>query len=306
MELTVIILRQTVTMALYMAMGYLLFKNNKITTVGSKSIAAILLWLVIPAVIINSFCVELTPKKLMQMGTSAALGAAALAAAMGISRLIYKKRPVEEFAAAFSNAGFMGIPLVRACFGEEAVFFLVGFVAFLNVLQWTYGASVLSHGKAKMGLKQILLNPISVGLFIGILLFVAGLGVHLPQVFQSTVRGISNLNGPLAMMLLGVYLGQTDLKSMLSNPRLLGVSAVRLVLIPVITMAMLMLFPADPTIRLAVLAAACAPVGSNVAVYAQVYGEDYPYACQTVAMSTLFSIISMPAVLTVGGILFHL
>lgn len=293
-------------MALYMAMGYLLFKNKKIIEEGSKSIAAILLWLVIPAVIINSFCVELTPEKLTQMGVSAALGAASLALAMGISRLIYKRSPVEEFAAAFSNAGFMGIPLVRACFGEEAVFFLVGFVAFLNVLQWTYGASVLSHGKAKMGWKQILLNPISLGLFMGIVLFATGLGVRMPQVLRSTVKGMSNLNGPLAMLLLGVYLGQTDLKSMLSNPRLLGVSAVRLVLIPAITMAMLTLLPADTTIRLAVLAAACAPVGSNVAVYAQVYGEDYPYACQTVAMSTLFSILSMPAVLTIGGILFHL
>lgn len=108
------------------------------------------------------------------------------------------------------------------------------------------------------------------------------------------------------MLLLGVNLGRTDFKSMLSNPRLLGVSAVLLFLIPVITMAMLMLSPTDTTIRLAVLAAACAPVGSNVAVYAQVYGEDYPYACQTVAMSTLFSIISRPVVLTIGGILFRL
>lgn len=28
-----------------------------------------------------------------------------------------------------------------------------------------------------------------------------------------------------------------------------------------------------------------------MAVYAQVYSEDYPYACQTAAMRTLFSIV---------------
>lgn len=304
MELAVIVLKQTITMALYMTIGYLLFRNKRISVEGGKSLANILLWLVIPAVIIHSFCVELTREKLMHLGISAALGAASLILAMAISWLIFKKRPVDEFSAAFSNAGFMGIPLVRACFGEEAVFFLVGFVAFLNVMQWAYGAAVLSHGKVKMGPKQVLLNPISIGLLIAILLFVTGLGTRLPQVLQGAIQGITNLNAPLAMILLGVYLGQADIRSMLSNVRLLGVSAVRLVLIPAITLAMLMLFPVDATIRLAVLTAACAPVGSNVAVYAQMYGEDSPYACQAVAMSTLFSILSMPAVLTIGGILF--
>jgi len=38
-------------------------------------------------------------------------------------------------------------------------------------------------------------------------------------------------------------------------------------------------------------------------VYAQVYGEDYPYACQTVAMSTLLSVVTIPLILTLGNAL---
>lgn len=214
MELSLIILNQTLTMALYMLMGYLLFKGKKISIEGSKSLATILLWLVLTCVIINSFCVAPTRQKAIQLGISAAPAALALMLAMAVSH-IYRKSPVENFAAAFSNAGFMGIPLVRACFGDDAVFFLVGFVALLNVLQWTYGASMLSRGKARMGLKQILLNPIAIGLFSGIILFATGIGAKLPSVIQNTVQGISSLNGPLAMLVLGVYLGQTDPKAML-------------------------------------------------------------------------------------------
>ena len=44
--------------------------------------------------------------------------------------------------------------------------------------------------------------------------------------------------------------------------------------------------------KLAVLLAAACPVGSNVAVYAQLHGKDYPYAVETVVLSTLFSIFS--------------
>lgn len=298
-----IVLGQTLTMALYMLMGYLLFKGGKISVEGSRSLAAVLLWLVIPCVVINSFCVEPSKEKLIQMLVSTLLGGLALVLAMSIAGCLFRKLPVDNFAAAFSNAGFMGIPLVRACFGDEAVFFLVGFVALLNLLQWTYGAFVLSHGKAKMGMKQILLNPISISLLLGMLLFATGAGTKLPDVVQNTVKGINGLNGPLAMLVLGVYLGQIDPKNLLISKRLYLLSFVRLLLIPVLTLLVLWLLPVDTTIALTVLTAACAPVGSNVAVYAQVYGEDYPYACQTVAMSTLLSVVTIPLILTLGNAL---
>lgn len=43
-----------------------------------------------------------------------------------------------------------------------------------------------------------------------------------------------------------------------------------------------------------------APVGANVAIYAQLNGRDYTYACQTVVMSTLLSIATMPAVMAMA------
>lgn len=303
MEISGIVLSQTLTMALYMLMGYLLFRSKKITADGSKSLANILIWLVIPCVVVGSFCVEPSVERTLQMIICTALSALALAIAMLLSRVIFPKYPVDNFAAAFSNAGFMGIPLVRACYGDDAVFFLVGFVALLNLLQWTYGASLLSNGKAKMGIKQILLNPIFISLFLGLFLFFTGFGIKLPSVVQNTIKGVSGLNGPVAMLVLGVYLAQINPKSVLVNYRLFILSAVRLVVIPLVTLLVLWALPVDTRIRLTILTAAAAPVGSNVAVYAQIYGGDYPYACQTVAMSTVLSVITMPLILALSGIL---
>ena len=48
------------------------------------------------------------------------------------------------------------------------------------------------------------------------------------------------------------------------------------------------------------LAIAC-PVGSNVAVYAQLHGKDYPYAVETVVISTLLSILTIPALVALAG-----
>jgi len=303
MELSSIILQQTLTMAIYMAIGFLLYKFGKISKEGSKNIATLLLWIVLPAVILNSFCVEFSAQKLGQLLVSFLLAAAALAIAIGISRLIYPDKPIDHFAAAFSNAGFMGIPLVKASFGDNAVFFLVGFVALLNLLQWTYGVSLLKKEKTRIAMREVVLNPIFVAIIAGIVLFVTGFGASLPGIVKNAVSGIAGLNGPLAMIVLGVYLAQSDLKTTFTQFRLYGLCVVRLVLIPVVTLLLLWLIPADSTMKLVILTAAAAPVGSNVAVYAQLHDVDYPYACQTVALSTVLSVITMPLIITLGYLL---
>ena len=63
------------------------------------------------------------------------------------------------------------------------------------------------------------------------------------------------------------------------------------------------LIPVSAEIRMIVLLGAAAPVGSNVAVYAQLYNSDYPYACQTVALSTIFSIVSLPLIMQLANMI---
>lgn len=299
MELALIILKQTLTMAIYMAVGYVLFRGKKITVEGSRNMANLLLWVILPAVILNSFCVEPTPEKLRQFLVSFGFTALSMGCAILVARLLFPRSPLDHFAAAFSNAGFMGIPLVRATFGEEAVFFLVSNVAMLNLLQFTYGASLLRKERTKMPLKEMLLNPVLLSIPVGLLLFVTGLGTRMPGVLRNAVSGLAGLNGPIAMMVLGVYLAQTDFKTTFTSPRLYRLCAVRLVLIPLLTL-LLLLIPGDTAVKLVVLTAAAAPVGSNVAVYAQLYDADYSYACQTVALSTALSVLTLPCVLALA------
>lgn len=303
METTSIVFQQTLTMAIYMLVGFALFKGEKITKEGSKSLANLLVWLIIPAVIINSFCVELSLEKLRALGLSALLAAVALAVSAAISHFAFKKSPVDNFAAAFSNCGFMGIPLVRAGFGDEAVFLLVGFVVLLNLLQWTYGAALLKGDKGAVSLKGVLLNPITVGTAAGVVLFVTGLGSRLPGVLGGAIGGLAALNSPVAMLVLGIYMAQTSLKETVMSPRLYVLSAVRLLLIPAVTLALLTPLPVDLTMKYVILLGASAPVGANVAVYAQLYGKDYSYACRTVVLSTVLSILTLPVLVAAAGIL---
>lgn len=295
-----IVLRQIVIMFVYMAIGGLLFQKGLITKEGSKSLANLLLYVVLPCVVVKSFCVARTPERMSGLLVSFLAALGILLLAMAVSHLLFQKNPIDDFGAAFSNAGFMGFPLVAAVQGSEAIFYAAGFVALLNALQWTYGQSLISGDPSYRSPKAILKNPLVLSLLLGILIFCFELPV--PAIASDLLAALAALNAPLAMVILGVYLAQTDARTLFNDPHLYVVAAARLVLIPLLTILVLKLLPAQyAAIATTLVIVAAAPIGSNVAVYAQKLGKDYAYAVRGVCLSTLLSAITMPLLMLLVG-----
>ena len=295
MELATILVRQILQMFLLSGLGYALFKGKKITPEGSRVLGNILIYLALPAVIINGFRVERTQAHILGMVYSGAAAAVLLLLSIVIGRLFFKKDAIAAFAAAFSNPGFFGIPLIVASVGQGAVFYVACFIAFLNIGQWTYGVSILTGQPIRQGLslKKLIKAPFVIAILMGLFLFFTQL--PLPPVVSGCLSSVAALNTPLAMFTVGIYLAQTDIPGMLRRKSLYLISAVRLLLIPAVALGLLLLLPgAWHDMKLALLLAIACPVGSNVAVYAQLHGKDYPYAVETVVISTLFSLLTMP------------
>lgn len=305
MQTEQIVAGQTCVMFLYMLVGFVLSRTGKLTQQGSKDLAGILIALILPAVIVKSFCEPFSTEKLTGLIVSTLVSALALGLCMGVARLVFRRAPIDFFSASFSNAGFMGIPLVQALYGVEAVSYLVGYIALMNLLQWGMGLSVLTGKKIRLDLKTVLKNPLLISPFIGLLIFCTGLGDKLPGPVSTAIGGIAGTNGPVAMIVLGCYLAKSDFKSLFMTLRQYGLCAVRLLLIPLVVIAVFAFLPVDRTIRLAVFIASAAPVGTNVAVYSQLFDLDYPYACQSVALSTLLSILTMPVVIVAASFFFR-
>ena len=254
MDNALIILRQIGIMFFYLAIGCLLFRFDLLTKEGSRSLANLLIYISLPCAIIQSFCVSDGPEIRQALLPSLFLGALLLLLSMAISAVLFHQEPLQNFGAAFSNAGFMGIPLISSSLGEQAVFFSAGFTAMLNILQWTYGQRLLSRQKTKRPW-QALLNPLMIGFLIGLALFFSK--VTLPSAVLSCLSALSGLNAPLAMITVGAYLAQTDFHDMVFTARNYWVCAVRLVLIPLMSIALLSLFSgASVSLRYALLIAA--------------------------------------------------
>lgn len=303
MDTVWIIFRQIVIMFLYMAAGYGLFRAGKLTMKGSREITNMMVWLVVPVVLINSLCVEFSPEKLRELGMSTLLAAAAQALSILMARLIYHRNPIEEFAVAFPNAGFIGLPLAAAFLGDKGVFYIAGYVVLMNVFMWTYGIRLMTRDAQYTSARKMLLNPFTVSTAVGLILFFTGLGARIPAVVRTAMQGVGALYSPLAMIVLGAFFAQVNIPAMLRSGRLYWLSAGRMLLVPAVTGVVLRLFGFPRDMSMVILIACATPVPVSTALYAQLHDLDYPYACQTVVISTTLSLVCLPLVVFAAGVL---
>ena len=300
----IILVKQILQMFLLAGIGFLLFKGGKITLEGSKTLGNILIFGSLPAVIINGFRIERTAEHVSGLLWSALAALIVVMLSILISHFVFRKDGVAAFATSFANPGFFGIPLIVASLGQGAVFYAAPFIAFLNIGQWTYGVSRLNGQPVLQGFqpKKLIKAPFVIAILVGIFLFVTQ--IKLPEILSSCLSSVAGLNTPLAMFTVGVYLAQTDLKKMLGRRSLYLISALRLLVIPALSLLILMLFPVSmEQMRTVLLIVAACPVGSNVAVYAQLHNKDYPYAVETVVISTLLSIVTIPFILYLSSLI---
>ena len=225
-----------------------------------------------------------------------AISALSMFISIAITYGLFRKEPDERkkvlrFCIVFSNAGFMGIPLIQAIVGETGVIYGSFFVVVFNVISWTYGYQMMSGGQ-KISLKVIFLNPGVVGIAIGLPIFFFNL--QMPAIITEPIGFLSNLNTPLAMLVVGTYIAKVDLKSLVSDIGVYKVGIFRLIISPLIFLGALILIKPTPDMMLSCMIQASAPVAANAVLFAVQFKRDSALASKSVAVTTILSIITIP------------
>lgn len=296
-----IVFGQTLSLFIMIAVGFGMYKAKRITDAGAAQMTDLLLYAVTPCVVINAFNRPFDPQTARSIGVFAAVGAVFMALSIVIGRLVYRKgdvdsRTVQRFAAAFSNCGFMGIPLAGAVCGEMGTLYASIFVVLFNLFQWTYGFAMMSG--EKLSLKKAFINPCVLGLIAGLPIFL--LSVNIPAPVENAVSMLSALNSPLAMIVIGTHLAKADLISTLKDTRCYMNSALRLIIMPAVIMPLIIAIPwldNNQTVTLAVMFGA--PVAASCALFATKFKRDSGLASRMVAMSTLFSMATLPILVSI-------
>lgn len=300
MEIGITILNQIIKMFLLMSVGYYIYKKEWVSEDGTQQISNILLKVCTPALMITSFNILFSYETLIQIFVSFVLSSVSIIIGLIIARIIYKdKNRVGQFAIAFSNSGFIGIPLVQSLMGDKYIIYLSAFILAFNLFGWTIGVYLVSGRKDLITPKLILKSPAVIGLGLGMLVFISP--IKLPELLHSPIAMIGNLNTPLAMIVLGTYIAKNNISEVFKSIDAYKISFIRLIIVPIITALVLYFVPETfYDIKKVVLIATSAPVAVMVAMLSQQYGGDFEYGARIVSLSTILCLFTIPVVLLIG------
>lgn len=305
---TWIVTSQVLILFIMIGAGYVAAKTRMINEQGIRQMTNVLLTIIMPSLIIQSFQTPFNTDLLrgLLIAFFSAIGTHLIGAL--IAKAVFRNKPVKrrkilEYAVVFSNCGFMSIPLLYAILGSQGVLYGSMYITVFNVGQWTYGVHLMSGDKGAINLKPALINPGTVSILLAFPLFL--LGITLPAIPTAVVTHLAAINSPLAMMLIGAQLSLIKLGSVFTDRDIMLASLMRLFLIPLIMMLILHLLPyeMDRILFLSCLIPAAAPTAAAVALFATRHDQDALLATRTIALSTLLSIISIPLLILITDLL---
>lgn len=307
MTLAATAFNQIMIMFIIIIIGIFCYRINLIDKITNKKLSDVVLLLVSPVVIIISYQREFKDTLLTGLLISLVLAVITHIFGIVIGYVIIRGNKhkadlaIERFAVVYSNCGFIGIPMAGGLFGSEGVFYITAYITIFNLLVWTHGV-ILMTGKANVrSITKALLSPSVVATFIGFLLFVTR--IILPDVILDSLTYIGDMNTPLAMLVAGITIAQTDLKKLFFKYRIYYISFLKLLFVPVMMLLLFHLFHLPEVVLLtSVLAAAC-PTAATVNLFALRYEKNYLYASEIFAISTVLSLITIPTVMFIANLL---
>lgn len=300
-ESTIVLINQIIMMFIIMMLGLVLYKIKWIDASGAAQMADVVIYVSTPCLTVQSLFVAFDPEVLVNALFCFLVTFIIMLVSIVLAHGVFRKPEsgLARYGVVFSNCGFIGIPLVRSVLGPEMVFQLTASNLASTILVWTYGVLQISGDKSQVAVKNILLNPAIFSLFIGLACFFTGF--RFPEPVTMAIDGLGDINTGLVMLVLGTYLGQVDFQRLIVQPRMYQVSALRLIVVPLFSVGVMMLFPmVDASVRLTVVIAIAAPAAALTAVFAKKYGKDSELGVGLVAFTTLLSMVTMPVILSLA------
>lgn len=300
------ILSQIIIMFILIFVGIMCYKLKIITEDTNRGLSSLLLLVVNSAVIISAFQVEFKEELLKGLLISFVFSFLSFILAIVISHIVIRSKDkstlaLERFSAIYSNCGFIGIPLVQSVYGKEGVFYLCAYSAIFNIFVWTHGIMIMRGKISFRLLLQSLISPAILSTVIGLVLFL--FKIILPDILLQSINYLANCNTPLAMIVAGVTVAQTNILKALKRKRIYLVNFVKLLLIPILTMFLLKIFNLGGVVGgVMVLASAC-PTAVTGLMFAIVYKKDSNYASELFAVTTAASMITIPIVMYINSLI---
>ena len=207
-------------------------------------------------------------------------------------------RTMHGMAASMTNTGFVALPVLQAIYGQRAVLPAAIATVFVAVVMFPTTVILLELDQrdarglrmAPMAtVKHIVLNPMLTSTLIGMLWSV--LDLHMPGSVVTYLGIFADALTPCALFAIGLGLSIDGLRANIGRSSLL--SAVKLVIMPLIVYGLSASLGLDPLYTIAAVICAAVPTAKTVYILAGEYHCEEMMVASTISMTTLVSIISL-------------
>lgn len=313
-----------VTLFTFIACGFILRKTGLTGPDFAKSLTVLIIYLAQIPMYIEGYIAPFDRKVFTGLCAMVVITLVIHAIFYFAAKFIFRRSPedirrVLTFGVIFSNAGYMGLPLISDVLGPDFIIYATVYLFGYNAFAYTVGRVIYTEDKKYVSVRKIFLNPVVIPIMIGIIVYLTGIGGWICKVtavdasgalirndfvgntfriIMNVIKSLKGIVAPASMIIVGVRLAEVDFRSAFSNKHTYFFLGTRLLLFPLLAWAVLRPFVAlgvIPGELLAVtLIVASTPTAAMTSMFAELYDSNRQYAGMLVAISTLCSIVTMP------------
>ena len=287
------------SIAIIMALGFLLGKFKLISEHTNKQLTNLLLVVFMPASLFMAFPGTYNQDSADLFFSGSFAGVLVMLALILVARIVFNKHWMKselsresQFALIFNNATFLGYPIVASTFGSSGILAYCGFIIAFNIALFSYGIWLFEQKITPKLLRSVCFNPNIIAVLLGMTFFLTN--VHLPNFITDAVGYVGNATTPLSIICIGFMLSQANLKSVIKKWRLMVTAIIQLILGPLIAWGLLtaLEFPVEVIVVCTLIQAL--PTATSLGLFAVKYGGNEAESSELVTISTLFSIATLP------------
>lgn len=215
------------------------------------------------------------------------------------------------FQCCMNNYSFLPLPLVLSLFGSKGVAALILSSFGAEIAAWTLGVFILTGGRLVIRNLRHLLSPPLMAIYAAIIarLICEKIGVAdailsanghygAARTVLKSLEMFGSATIPLALTIAGCRIADMRPKG-LGEPQVWSLSIVRLLVIPVVCVALLHLLPISTLNRDVLTVVAVMPVALASFMFSELYGGDKDFVSSTAIVTHALAMVTVPVMLTV-------
>ncbi|MBO5712638.1 MAG: AEC family transporter [Clostridia bacterium] len=310
-------LNQMLVLVIFIAIGFIIQKVKLVPENSSTVVSKLENNLFIPALVLNAL---MYTENILANSSIILFGLGVVAVTMFVGYFIVKSMAKDEYTRTiyaygiyFSNFSFMGNAVVQTIFPQHfSNYMLFTIPAQILVFGWAIpflltpkdGELLNANSEEKTAFQKFVkpfLNPTLICVALGLIFALTGFGnvlkTNVPFV-TSVVSGLANCMSPLAMILTGMIIAKYDFKNTIKKPAVYILSALRLIVFPLVFGLIAKLFITDYSWMVCMVCYLGMPLGLSSVIIPTAYGKDTSEAATLALVSHVLCVATIPVIFT--------